>query len=315
MSIDDDMEDEGAEDEVAGNTGGVRVTRSIRDLASKIASLLIKGRMADFDLGREIDRIYTRATYRNWLGFDTPPTFGEWSWRVLGFKERKARQMRDNFLNLSAMDLAPDSLARSLRVGWSKLTAVLRVARTEHDLLAWIDKIEDQQLTEDALTAEVRITAEKAGIEARPINTPGARQARHAERLAAADDPTEIRSTPPLPAGVLPPRSRVFLKIAFDEEEALRILIRGLDAIKRRYGEMGNGKAITLMATAYMATLPRDDQGGAPVELAMLLKAIENTYRVRLQVVPAATPTAKRPVAQAKQKAKKKRRNAAEMDD
>jgi hypothetical protein len=314
--IDDDIEDEDGEDEEGDREGTVKVKAHVRDLANKIASLLIRGRMAEFDLGREIDRVYATALYHEWPGFDSPPSFSEWTWRVLGFKERKARQMRDNFLNLSAMNLAPDSLARALRVGWSKLTVILRVARTEHDLLAWIDRVEDQKLTEDALTAEVRITAEKAGIEHRPVSQPGAKAARHEERLAAVDGDA-VKSAPPMDDVPMPKTGRVYWKVMFEDEEACRIFVSALSAVKRRFGDMGSGKAAALMATSYMASLPRDDQGGAPVELEMLLKAIENTYRVRLGVVKAsgAPDEAKATKSAKATKTNKTRRKAADMDD
>lgn len=317
MSVDDDTEFDDEDEDTAEDGeadildvgSNVMVKRSLRDIANKIARLLIQGRRADYDLGRELDRVYTQALYQKWPGFETPPTYAEWTWRVLGFKERKARNLRENFLNLAAMNLADDSLARALRLGWTKLTAILRVARTENDLLAWIDKVEEGKIKEDALTAEVRLTAEAAGIESRPGN----RKERHQERLAAADDPATVASTPPLPPGSLPRGIKVYMKLAFDEEEALRIFVRALEAIKHRYSDMGNGKAATLMATAYMAAMPRDDQGGTPVELAMLIKAIENTHRIRLQVVKQKGGGASEAPTETKVE-KKGRRGAAEMD-
>jgi hypothetical protein len=39
-----------------------------------------------------------------------------------------------------------------------------------------------------------------------------------------------------------------------------------------------------MIATSYLASVPRDDEGGAPVELEYLIRQIEQNYGVRLVV-------------------------------
>jgi hypothetical protein len=218
--------------------------RYLRYFSQKLSELLIQGERAHYEQGRFIDESIRGRYWDRWPE-GQQRDFKTWCWKVLGYRSRKGEILRRNFLLLSAMNVAEDTLVRALRLGWTKLSHILKVATDENTLLRWIDRVENEGLSEDDLRALTK----------------------------QGDDAGEAAPKP------------VAFRLVFEEQQALDTFMLALKAIKKRYDpEMGWGRASALMATSYAATMPRDDEGGAPVELNDLLIAIENTYRVRLSV-------------------------------
>jgi len=59
-----------------------------------------------------------------------------------------------------------------------------------------------------------------------------------------------------------------------------------VNMIRQRYAsDVGIGKCILMMALHYMQTRPRDEEGGAVMELEHVIRWIEESYGVRLKVV------------------------------
>lgn len=268
------------------------VSREMRELAQRIGVLVIAGNKADFELGELVDQVFRDHLWRNWPTRDFASE-DEWCWTVLGFHRRKAQYLRSNYTALAAMDLGEDTKARALRLGWTKLPTVLRAAKSEKALLEWLDRIDDENLSEAELRAEVdqalmplpdstkqrdraHITPGSAADEAQPrdrdLGADGGRES--GERFHnGANERTDDRP-------------KQYVTVVFDDAAARKVYTKAVDAIRKRNGEMGDGRAIAMMATSYLAGLPREDEGGVAVELEFLLRSIEATYGVRLAVCP-----------------------------
>lgn len=223
--------------------------RYLRPFAQKLAEMLIAGGRSHYDQGKMVDEVCRGRYWDKWP--DGPiKNFPEWTWKVLGCRSRRAEILRGNYNKLAAMNVAEDTLVRALRLGWCKLAHLLKLAKDEPTLLRWIDRVEDENLSENDLRA---LSKQKTGD-------------------ADAAPATEAEK-------------KVAFKLVFEDKTALDTFLLALKVIQKRYDpEMGWGRAAALMATSYAASVPRDDEGGAPVELHDLLLAIEHTYRVRLKV-------------------------------
>lgn len=232
--------------------------RAIRYFAQRLSETMIAGGRSYYEQGRMLDEVVRGRYWARWPGVNAT-SYMDWCWKVLGCRSRRAEMLRANYLKISAMNVADDTLVRAIRLGWTKLAHVLKLATDEITLLKWIDKIENEGLTETALRA---LTSPK------PV-----------------DDGTAEQNT----------REKCSFRLVFEDKEALDVFLLGLKAIQKRYDpEMGWGRAAALMATNYAGTLPRDDEGGAAVELNDLLAAIEDTYRVKLVVADDAAQPAPR---------------------
>lgn len=238
--------------------------RVVRGVARRIAELIVLGNRADYDLGGEIEKVWQDRMWESWEG-TTYGSFNEWCWGVLGFKERKARYLRANYCALAGMGVAEDTLSRALRLGWTKLAHVLRVARNEMDLIRWIDRVEDEGLSEEDLRAEVALALAPA-VDASEMGNPD----------SDAD---------PSPSGSAERKRLIKYPMTFTNEDDLRIFVKALKVIRQRVNpEMSFGEAAALMATSYMGVAARDDEGGLAVELESLIQSVERTYNVRLAV-------------------------------
>lgn len=247
-------EAEGRRESQAPRTDG----RYLRGLAFRLSELLVKGSRAEFEIGALIDEVATNHHWQEWPGARFPK-FADWSWTILGYRGRKAEYLRRNWQALSAMHLSEVALTSALRVGWSKLKEILRVARDEVTLFQWIDRVNEMRWTEKQLRAAV--------IEA------GASQ----RGPTAAGDPDD--------AGRDPAERRHGFSVVFEDEDSYRTVMQACNIISQRYdSEMGNGRCLALMATSYIATTPRADEGGAAVELEYILKNVESHYGVKLVV-------------------------------
>jgi hypothetical protein len=277
--------------------------RYLQGFATRLAHVLIQKNRSDYELGQYINEALAGYYHQKWPGPIEFKTFEEWCWGVLHFRAGKARTLVRIFKNLQALHLAEDTLSRVLRVGWSKLVLVLTVARTEQALLAWIDRIEDHNLSETDLRYECanvkgqQVTGGSAlprpetpagvipsSTVPEPENDDGepsseepkkpGKKRKTSRRNSTADSATP----PPLDA----PRHRVKWPLVFEDEESMRIFKDGLKEVEKRYPGIGNGRAAALMATHYFASRPADTEGGAVVEIEYVLNAMEHTYGVQL---------------------------------
>lgn len=269
-----------AEDEVDRPNGNY-----LRGFMQRIAQLLVARHRADYDLGRMIEecrvgRYWRWCSWKDQSGNDRVgyPGFTDWCWAVLGFKRRKADMLRENFNNLSPMGLDEQgpTFSRAMRIGWSKLHQVLRVARDEGTLIAWLAVVEEENLSFEELKAKVRwalAEAENVGGSDSGANVGGGDP-------DATDDPA------------LP--TRVQWPVVFESRTALDVVLKAHGAIQSRYDqEIGLGKAMAMMATFYLSKSSRDYEGGAPVDAEYMIQAIEEQFglRVRPDAPVASAPT------------------------
>jgi hypothetical protein len=280
--------------------------RHVRSLANRVSELLIAEHRAIFELGKLINEVFAEDLWMHWPNSGPFKDRSDWCWRVLGFKQRKAENFRAIYSGLTRMGLAEDTLCRAMRLGWTKLYQVLRVADDEVQLLKWIDRIEDEKLSESALKAEVQILLapppapddeEKAPSE--PATPRDAFEAAFGGDSGGSQSPDEAdidadeaqrrhdaRAAQRQDDGN---RGRIQFPMTFMREDDLRIFTKAIQVIRDRLNpDMGYGEAAGLMATAYLAALPRTDEGGVAIELEQLIVAVENTYGVRLSVVAGA---------------------------
>lgn len=231
----------------------------MRAISREIGDLLIQGERADYELGRLIHRVQEGQMWKWWGTHGGPfPNYERWIWAVCGFRKRKGRSLKSNYLNLHAMNLSEDTFVRALRLGWCKLAHVLRVARVETDLLRWIDDVENG-MTEEDLRAAVAIACGSTG----PTGDSG--------EGSNDEEPGKFR--------------RIKLEITFVQEEHLRAFMGAVKVLRDRTDpEMGYGEVAGIMALDYLSYLPRDDEGGIPVELEQHLRRLESLWGKRLGI-------------------------------
>jgi hypothetical protein len=249
----------------------------LRGFTNKLSQLLISGHRANYALGKMIEECRVGKYWRWWSWQDNDgndrvgfPSFNHWCWIILGFKRRKADTLRDNYAKLAAIDLDEDGVtfSRSMRLGWSKLSFILRVAKDEDALIAWLDLVERENMTWEELQARVRWAVADA------------------QRQTGAEPP-EVNSAPaPVETADAPPTTQVRWPVVFESKEATEVVLKAHARIQTRFdGEIGLGKALAMMATHYLATTPIPEEGGAVVEVDMMIRYFEQNYGVK--VVPA----------------------------
>jgi len=258
------MQDEDKEDRPSGNY--------IRSFKQRIAQLLVARHRADYDIGRMIEECRMGRYWRWWSWEDKEgndrvgyPTFSDWCWAVLGFKRRKADMLRENFNNLSPMDLDENGLtfSRAMRVGWSKLHQMLRVARDENTLIAWLAVVEEENLSYEELKAKVRwALAERDG-----------------SQEADGDGRTSVGGGDPDATDDQSIPTRVHWPVVFESRTSLDVVLKAHKAIQSRYDEeIGLGKAMAMLATFYLSKSVRDYEGGAAVDAEYMVQAFEEHF-------------------------------------
>jgi hypothetical protein len=278
--------------------------RTINSVARRIAELLVAEHQALYDLGKEIDRVFRDDLWMHWPE-STFKNREAWCWNVLGFKERKATYLRSIYVELSTMEgLDEATHSAALRLGWTKLYHVLRVAKNAWELKTWIGRVENEKLSEAALRTEVQIALA-------PPQAPEGSEGAASDELSAVlsrsgsasteqpaeeeqeEETEEVAEDAEARARALVAdrrasgnRGRIQFPMTFMSDEDLRIFTRAIQVVRDRLNpEMGYGEAAGIIATSYLATLPREDEGGVAVELEQMIQAIERTYGVRLRVV------------------------------
>jgi hypothetical protein len=270
MSTDESEPDGSGDEWKDGKKGGddekppiERDGRYIRGFSIKLGQLLIAGRRAEFEIGKFVDEAHRGKYWERWPAAEgKTQSFDAWCDKVLGFKKRKAEYLRDNYLRLTGINPPEDVMSRAMRLGWTKLAIVLRVAKSVETLQAWLDRIEKFAMTEEEVDAEVRNAIASAGADGD-------------ESDAKPDGEKD------------PPERRPKDNIVFDDPEDLRLWAKVRSIIKDRTGITGKGKAIGLLCTAYLACLPRDDEGGVETELDILASHISRTYGKRVVLLDA----------------------------
>jgi hypothetical protein len=72
----------------------------------------------------------------------------------------------------------------------------------------------------------------------------------------------------------------------FESVEERDSFTEAVELIRRRYGGVGVGRAIAMMALQYVAATPTQVQGGAVVEVENIIRMFETSYGIKVKVVP-----------------------------
>ncbi len=285
--------------------------REFRAFVQQMRQWLIDKHRSDYKVGAALSRIRSENLWERWPRDDQHEpgyaTFSEFCDRELGYSQSQAHQKAHNFEALVAIGLVEedDTFSRCMRLGWSKLNVVLRVARDQRSLVAWLNDIEGKNLSEMQLRSRIEAArAHHLGIvDGRAPAAPTTEEAR-----ATVIGGGSLRPAPEPPA----PRGRrggadqapttagyVGYEVRFESQAALDAFTRAVDMIRRRYGNVGMGRSIEMMAVQYMATVPTTAQGGATIEVENLLRTIESGYGVKLAVVQPAAPASRRKTSKA----------------
>jgi hypothetical protein len=242
------------------------------------------GLRAEYDLGLELHEIISNHFWRHWP--DAPeggyPTLQEWCFNTLGYRERKVRYQAKNSIDLKAIEIGEDTLVRALRIGWYRLAEILRAAKDEITLIEWLNWVETTKPTLDDFRAAIKCAVAGKSVQEAQATRADKAPSESTEPEGDESDTTEGSGSSTTTEA---PARRYKWPLVFEDQESQKTFVKALNTIKRRLGDMGNGKAAALMATSYLGSLPREDEGGAPVELEYLLTSIEQTYGVKLQVV------------------------------
>jgi hypothetical protein len=246
-----------------------------RGFVQGMRQLIIKKHRSDYELGRFIDTIRGQRLWKRWPRSDRARagygSFQELCDKEFGYSTSKANALASNYrrLSLIGLDETCDTFARCMRLGYSKLNTLLRVIGSdEGNLIAWLNDIEGRNLSELQLRARIQ----------------EARRAAAAEATGTGEDNTTI--DPTAEATYVP------YMVRFADQAGLEAFTQVIDIIRNRYDTtIGMGQCITMMAVQYLASVPRDEEGGAPVEIENLLRMIEAGWGLRLKVdVGAARP-------------------------
>lgn len=254
--------------------------QQFRRYVERFRQLVIQKRRSDYDLGKWLYDIRANKRYHTWPRNDGDDrgyeTWHEFCDIEVGIKTSTAYTHARNYERLAAMDLDEnsDTFSRCLRLGYSKLSRVLKHARTEAQLIEWLGVIEDEGLSEMALRSRL-----------------AAAQREHAEEnvaeAEAAGEPIPPENIGPhLPLSDTNPTGFVQHNVRFPDQDSLDTFAEAVNMIRRRYDrELSPGRCVAMMAVQYLATAPSDAEGGAPVELENVIRLFESAYGVRLQVV------------------------------
>lgn len=251
--------------------------QALRQFAEALRQTLVKQRRSDYDLGHYLMRVRASRLYLRWprrdrrkKGYSDWPEFCD---KELGFKRRKADALSSNYQRLAAMKLNEKSLVftRAMRLGWSKLNLLLRVAGDAHGLEQWLTAIDGEELSELQLRAKVqealRIHAQRSGQGDNPGSV--------GDGGGDPDDPDSGNTA-----------GSIGYNVRFPDQQSVETFVKAVEAIRRRYGEeVGMGKCIAMMALQYLATKPKDSEGGATAELENIIVLFEAAYGIKLQVV------------------------------
>lgn len=270
----------------------------LRQFSIRLGQALVAGRRADYDIGAMIDEAMRGRYWERWPNVEgVTPAFTVWCDQVLGFRERKALYMRANYRALRGLNLADDTLYRALRLGWTRLSLVLRAARSEQTLIQWLDRIESFKMNAEEIEAEVRQAqaAVEPAVESDESDADGSRHSTVEAGAQAPADPAGAGASDGAPPGAdtNPPARRPKETIVFDDVEDLRIWAKVRALIKERFGVSGKGRALGILATEYLAALPNLAEGGVSTELAYVVQSVERAFGVRLAIIgePPVHPT------------------------
>jgi len=274
---------------------GMIDNRYLRHFANRLSQVLINRSHTEIMvLGQMIheatvryrlpDGTLSTPYWQQWPDGKTYKHFDDWSWSILNCRQSKAYRLRKIYLDLTAMNLSEHTMARVLRLGWGKIDAVLRVARSEMTLLQWLDRIEEHGINYLDLRDEVKLSG-----------ATGTRTTAGEVTSAAAEgfDEDEDIGSPtldPKPREEKKPQVKVSMIFPGNKEgrENLRLWRAALRKVKQRAcpedHEMGDSAAAALMATHYMSSVPDVSEGGLPVEVEFLCQSIETKYGVPLVV-------------------------------
>jgi len=263
--------------------------QQFRAFVQRFRQLVVSKRRSDYDLGKWLYNVRDNRHYRVWprqeehlRGYETWHEFCDIE---VGLKTSTAYTLARNYERLAEIGMDEDgpTFSRCLRLGYSKLSRVLKYARTEDALIEWLDVIEGESLSEMALRARLS-AAQRASAQD------------NVDAAFDAGDPIDeglIGPHAPLtdtnPAGYVPHNVR------FPDQASLDTFAEAVEMIRRRYDQtLSVGRCTAMMALQYLATAPSDAEGGAVVELENVIRLFEAAYGVRLQVVTDEAATAAR---------------------
>lgn len=159
--------------------------RTPRQLAVTIRRLNLTMADAKFELGLIVDEVQRGNLWRDWPGA-TFATFAAWAWDITGLADRTARLYAYNSLRLAAWtEKAAAMRTRAFRVGYSKLTLVLRLSKTAEDFVRWLTVVEAAGSIEN-LRLRAALKAANGDIDAFAVP----------ELQAAATSPPKVPATP-----------------------------------------------------------------------------------------------------------------------
>lgn len=248
-------------------------------------------------------KIHEAKTYRYWEVWpdQDPPfrTFGEWCWAVLHFRERKADALQKIYLDLTAMNVSEPTLYRALKVGWTKLNIILRAARSEVTLIRWLDRVEEHNLTQDELQAEVstqipdghRTRAGETDPPQRPkARSRPAKRERTEEGSDAYDDDYEEEEEEYdyAPPSGSPEKQQIRKTLVFNSIDDARVVFAATKLFNDvTQGEYGAGSAVATICSAWMGKVNAETAGtlgGQVVELEKVLRGLETAYKVPIVI-------------------------------
>lgn len=245
--------------------------QAFRGFVQETRQLLVDKHRSDYRLGAALHRIREERLHNRWPrddqrqpGYDN---FGEFCDRELGYSASQANMKASNYIKLQVIRLDENGVtfARCMRLGWSKLNCLLRVASTEENLVAWLNDIEGKGLSEAQLRQ--RIALAQAALDSNPTGDP-------------SDADGEDDDAPPTTAGY------VTYKVMFESQSALDTFTRAVDIVRARFGgDVGMGRVIEMIALQYIATVPSQAEGGAAAEVENLIRMVESAYGLRLGVI------------------------------
>jgi hypothetical protein len=275
---------------------GMVDNRYLRHFANRLSQVLINRSHTEIMvLGQMIHEATVRYRlpdgslsvpyWQQWPGDTTYDKFDARSGAILHCRQSKAYRLRKIYLDITAMNLSEHTMARVLRLGWGKVDAMLRVARSEMTLIQWLDRIEEHGINYLDLRDEVKLSSEAAGT--------GRSSAGEVTSTAAQgfDEDEDVGVPPPPAPKAKVPQVKVSMIFKADQDgrENLRVWRAGLKKVKQRAcpedHEMGDSAAAAIMATHYMAAVPDASEGGLVMEVEYLCQAIETKYGVPLAVL------------------------------
>jgi hypothetical protein len=250
------------------------------DLSNELSQHLIKRELASYEIGRIIERVYSGKLWKYWPGcaYDTA---ANWSWGVLHFKERKALYLRSNYLKLSALEVSEPTRLSALRIGWSKLSIVLDMTTSEVQLLEWLDRIERDKLRE--IDLKKLLAMFRAGVIKGANDVPKDQEPEtYSDDDNNNDDGASLEDDESEKAEKTP---KMKWALTFTDPDDMKVFVDALEIVRSRlHPGMGLGKAAALMATSYLAHLPRSDEGGVAVEAEYMLQAFERNWGIKVAV-------------------------------